>query len=85
MPANHHVIVIDRYGIRITAPVVLVERLGDGTAKVHIESGFYIETGYDFPAMYSTGSNEVKGKYRISAKTFTADLSYIYMGIFTRE
>jgi len=83
-PTNHTVSITNRYGNIITAPVVHIKDLGEGRADVHIETGFHIEDGHDFPATYSVPSNEAKGTYRVSAKVFTPTLTHVYMGIFTR-
>jgi hypothetical protein len=84
-PTNHTVTVLNRYGNTITAPVVHVKDLGGGRADVHIETNYHIAELYDYPATYSTPSREAKGYYHVSAKVFTAEQTYIYMGIFTRE
>ena len=84
-PTNHTVTITNRFANIITAPVVYVQDMGSGKAEVRIESNFFIDIGYDYPATYSTGSHEAKGHYRVSAKSFTATQTYIYMGIFTRE
>jgi len=81
---HHRVTITNRANNRISAPVVLVEALGEGRATVHIETNYHIEAGFDHPATYATGSHEAKGTYRVSAKTFTPALTYIYRGLFTR-
>jgi hypothetical protein len=83
-PTNHTVVIHTRFGTIITAPVVLVEDLGGGRAKVNVETNYHVEDDFDHPATYAAGSNEAQGTYRVSAKVFTPTLTYIYMGVFTR-
>ena len=54
-------------------------------ALVHLETNFHIEDDRDLRATYSTGGKKAEGKFRVSAKVFTAAQTYIYMGVFTRE
>ena len=49
-PTNHTVTIHTRFANTITAPVVLVERLGDGRATVHIETNYHVESGLDLTA-----------------------------------
>jgi hypothetical protein len=42
-PTNQRVIIRTRFGTVITAPVVLVEDLGGGRAKVNVETNYHIE------------------------------------------
>lgn len=83
-PTNHRVIINNRFGNTITAPVVHVKDLGSGKAEVRVETTYHIEDGYDLSATYAVPGKEARGHYRVSAKVFTADSSYIYLGIFTR-
>lgn len=85
MPANHTVILVNRFGVTITVPVAYVKDLGDKRALVHLETATHIDDDRDLRATYSTGSKKAEGKYRVSAKVFTAAQTYIYMGVFTRE
>ena len=82
---NHHIIVLNRFGNFITAPVVSVKDLGNGVAEIDVETNFYIEAGHDHPATYSTLSHEAKGRYKAYSKEFTEQLTYIYKVTFERS
>ena len=84
-PTNHTVIIHTHFGHDITAPVIYVKDIGDKCALVHLETNIHLEDSRDHHATYSTGSKKAVGKYRVSAKVFTAAGSYILMGVFTRE
>lgn len=84
-PTNHTVIIHTHFGHDITAPVIYIKDLGDKRALVHLETNFHIEDGRDHRATYSVPGKNALGKYRVSAKVFTAAQTHIYMGIFTRE
>lgn len=83
-PINHHVTITNRAGNVITADVMRVKDLGGGKAEVDVETKYYIEIGYAFPAIYATPGHEATGKYKIIGKEFTERLTYIYKGEFTR-
>ncbi len=61
-PTNHTVVLINRFGNTITAPVVHVKTLGDGRAEVHIETSFHIESGTDYPATYNVPGKQASGR-----------------------
>jgi hypothetical protein len=84
-PNTHTVIIHAGFDRDVNAPVIYVKDLGDKRALVHLETKLHIEDGRDLRATYSTGSHQALGKYRLSAKVFTAAQTYIYMGVFTRE
>lgn len=84
-PANHTVAMTNRFGKTFTVPVVHVKDLGGGKAEVNVETNYYIEAGHSQPATYATPKSEAKGAYRVSGKTFTVRMTYIYHGIFVRS
>lgn len=84
-PVGHTVTIDTGFSKGIMAPVLYVKDLGNKRALVHLETNYHIDDNRDHKATYSTGGKEAKGKYRVSAKVFTSEQTYIYMGIFTRE
>jgi hypothetical protein len=80
--------VINRFGNTITAKVVHVKDLGNGQAEVHVETNYYIEIGYGYPATYTTPGHEAKGHYTVTTplkdSKFTERQTYIYKGTFAR-
>ncbi len=84
-PTNHTVTIHAGFSHDVTAPVIYVKDLGGNRALVHLETNFHIDDSRDLNATYSTGSKQATGKYKVSAKVFTADQTYIYMGVFVRE
>lgn len=85
-PANHTVTVHTHFGHDITAAVIFVRDLGDKRALVHLETNFHLEDNRDHRATYSTGGKAAAGKYKVSAKVYSAaSQTHIYMGIFTRD
>ena len=84
-PTNHSIAIHTHFGNDVTAPVIYVKNLGHNRALVHIETKLFIEEGRDLSAVYLTGSKKADGKYHVSAKVFTAEQTYIYMGVFTRK
>lgn len=84
-PTNHTVTVHAGFARDVTAPVTYVKDLGGNKALVHLETSYHIEDGRDLRATYSTGSKTAEGDYRVLAKVFTAEQTYIYMGVFTRN
>jgi hypothetical protein len=59
-PTNHRIIIVNRFGNTITAPVVYIKDLSSGKAEVHIETNYHVEAGHDYPATYATPSKEAK-------------------------
>jgi hypothetical protein len=84
-PTNHTITIHEFLSRDVTAPVIYVKDLGDKRALVHVETNYHIEDSRDLRATYSTGSHKAEGHYRVSAKVFTSDQNYIYMGVFTRK
>ena len=85
-PTTHTVIVHTHFGHDITAPVIFVRDLGDKRALVHLATNFHIEDNRDHRATYSVPGKNAPGKYRVTAKVYSAaSETHIVMGIFTRE
>jgi hypothetical protein len=82
---THHITIRNRFNNSITAQVVRVKDMGDGCAEVDVETNYHIELGHDQPAIYVTPGHEATGRYKVDSKTFTERLTYLYVGMFTRE
>jgi hypothetical protein len=85
-PTNHTVTVHIGFGNGVTAPVIYVRDLGGNRALVHLETNFSIDEHCDHLATYSTGGKKAEGKYKVTAKVYSAaSETHIIMGIFTRD